>query len=226
MIGDFINLIFPNCCFICDDWLARGEKYICTSCNYHLPRTNGHKHAENDYSNRLYGRGPFEHVLAYLKFIKKGKTQRLLYHLKYENQPAVGEMLGLWYGNDLKEGGLADAFDLIVPVPLHKSKLRKRGYNQSDSFAKGLSIALDVPWESKIISRTQKSETQTRKGRMERWQNVAHIFKLTDATAVAGKRILLVDDVLTTGATLEACAMPILAGECRQISAAVIAVAQ
>lgn len=226
MIRDFLALIFPVCCFVCDDALAKGEMYICTACKFHLPRTEVHKSGDNYIASRFYGRTNFKHVLAYLKFVKEGKAQKLLHKLKYENHPEVGEMLGQWYGFNLQESGYAQAFDLIVPVPLHKSKRRKRGYNQSDSFAKGLSFSLEVPWNPKVVSRVKNSETQTSKGRIERWQNVEEIFRLEDGDAIAGQRILLVDDVLTTGATLEACSMALEKGGSMEISVAVIAVAE
>ncbi|MDX5348118.1 MAG: ComF family protein, partial [Hymenobacteraceae bacterium] len=135
------------------------------------------------------------------------------------------ELLGNWYGQSLKQSGYAAAFDVVIPVPLHKSKLRKRGYNQSEYYAKGLANALDIELNSSCIKRTSNSSTQTSKNRLERWENVDKIFTVTDATAVKGKRVLLVDDVITTGATLEACATALIEAGCAEISIGAIAAA-
>ncbi len=169
---------------------------------------------------------PIADFYAYLRFSKGGKVQKIMEKLKYENCPEIGTLLGSWYGAELKETGVEKRFDLIVPVPLHESKLRKRGYNQSDYFAKGLSQALEIPWDGTALVRKSKNETQTRKSRAERFKNVSGIFDLGAAAAIKNQRVLLVDDVITTGATLFASAQPLLAGGCNSISLATLAVAQ
>lgn len=226
MISDFIALFFPNYCFTCRENLVKGEEYLCSACRLVLPKTNVHQSEDNPLIKRYGGLLPVQAFYAYLKFAKGGKVQKIMEKLKYENCPEIGTVLGQWYGADLKEGGLVDQFDLIVPVPLHKSKLRIRGYNQSDYFAKGLSNALGVAWDSNALLRVSKSETQTKKSRTERFKNVSGIFQLSCVETVVNKRILLVDDVVTTGATLFASAQPLIEGGCKNISLATLAVAQ
>lgn len=223
---DFLSLIFPNACFVCNDALAKGEEYICTHCIYKLPKTNYHKLTENPLQQRFYGIINLKHVHSYLYFIKSGSVSQLLYKLKYENVPELGEVLGKWFGKDLQEVGMAEEYDLVLPVPLHKSKLRKRGYNQSDGIAKGLGSALEIPDNNKVLKRSYKNESQTKKGRIERWKNVENIFNVTEPDIIVGQRILLVDDVLTTGATLEACATALIKAGCKEVGIATLAAAQ
>lgn len=185
-----------------------------------------HLYPDNPLSKLYGGLLPIEDIFAFLKFTKGGKVQKIMEKLKYENCPEIGALLGQWYGAELKEAGILNRFDLIVPVPLHSSKLKKRGYNQSDFFAKGLSHALDVPWDGKVLVRKIKSETQTKKSRAERFKNVSGIFELASRESVIGKRLLLVDDVITTGATLFASAQPLINGGCSNISLATLAVAR
>lgn len=226
MIREFISLLFPHFCYSCHRGLVTGEKYICTYCRSDLPRANLHSFPDHPILQRFQGLGPVDHVLAYLKFVKKGKVQRIMNKLKYENRPEVGTMLGEWYGSELSDAGFSTAFDLILPVPLHQQKLRKRGYNQSDYFAKGLSMALAIDWDANLLQRNLHNQTQTRKGRVERFDNVSGIFELVDPEIVAFKRILLVDDVITTGATLFSAAQPIISAGCGSISFAALAVAR
>lgn len=226
MIREFISLLFPHFCFSCHRGLVTGEKYICTYCRGDLPRANLHRFPDHPIVQRFHGLGPVDHVLAYLRFVKKGKVQKIMNKLKYENHPEVGTMLGEWYGSELADAGFSTAFDLILPVPLHPQKLRKRGYNQSDYFAKGLSMAMAITWDGKVLQRNQHNETQTRKSRLERFDNVSGIFELADPEIVAHKSILLVDDVITTGATLFSAAQPIIDAGCGSISFAALAVAR
>ncbi|TXK51361.1 ComF family protein [Pontibacter qinzhouensis] len=208
--------------------MARGEDFICTDCNVKLPYTEYHVHggtAENQLLKRFWGKVPVRFAFAYLHFISKGRVQRLLHELKYRGAEELGDHLGYRYGSLLSDHQYNSHFDLVVPVPLHQSKLRKRGYNQSDSFAEGLARALQLPWSNRTLERTANTDTQTKKGRLERWQNVEDIFVVRKPELVQGKRILLVDDVMTTGATLEACAIALLAAGCVEVSVAAIAAA-
>lgn len=226
-LADFIGLIFPRVCLACTEPLARGEDHLCTGCRAALPYTDYHllPEAENPLARRFWGKVPVRHALSYLRFLRRGRVQHLLHQLKYQGQQDVGRVLGRWYGAELARHGLAPDFDLIVPVPLHPRKLARRGYNQSDSFAEGMALGLGVSWSPLALRRTENTTSQTRKNRTERWQNVAEVFEVAAPDLVQQQRILLVDDVLTTGATLEACAAVLLAAGCREVSIATIACA-
>ncbi len=235
LLGDFLSLIFPELCVCCNESLLKGETQICTQCRYDLPITNYHLHRQNALSQRFWGKLPIEYAFAYLKFTKGGKVQKILHDLKYNGNQEVGTMLGRWYGQTLVDAGLtqsdtntvdeAQIFQVILPIPLHQAKLRHRGFNQSDCFAEGLSSTMNIPWHSDVLKRNKATKTQTRKGRMERWQNVENIFEVTAPEVIKDKHVLLVDDVVTTGSTLEACAHSILAAGAAHISIATLAVA-
>lgn len=227
-LADFTSLIFPQICLACSESLGRGEEHICTPCRVQLPYTDYHTlpDQQNPLARRFWGKVPVQYALSYLRFLRHGRVQHLLHQLKYQGQREVGQVLGRWYGLELTKQGLHTEFDLIVPVPLHPRKLAKRGFNQSDCFAEGLAQGLDVPWSPTALRRIEYTDSQTRKNRTQRWQNVATVFEVADVATVAGKRILLVDDVLTTGATLEACATALLVQGCTQVSIATIACAE
>jgi ComF family protein len=225
ILADFWGLIFPRVCLGCQEPLARGEDHLCTSCRAQLPYTDYHllPPADNPLARRFWGKLPVRHALSYLRFLRRGRVQHLLHQLKYQGQRDVGLALGRWYGHDLAAAGLT--FDLIVPVPLHPRKLAKRGFNQSDPFAEGLAEALHTPWHAAALRRTAHTDSQTRKNRVQRWQNVAEVFEIAEVIAIQGKHVLVVDDVLTTGATLEACAAALLAAGATEVSIATIACA-
>lgn len=223
---DFISLFFPHYCFGCNRALVKGEDTLCTFCLMDLPKTNYHLQEENPIKNRLLGRLPLKHVWAYLKFRKAGIVQHLLHQLKYNNHPEVGIKLGKAYGHELVKAGYKNEFDLIIPVPLHTSRRQKRGYNQSAKFAEGLSALFDTPWDDSISVRKVSTDTQTKKTKLARWQNVSDVFDLPDNGKIEGKRILLVDDVITTGATIEACGQHLIAKGCQELSIACLAEAQ
>jgi ComF family protein len=157
-----------------------------------------------------------------LKYTKRGVSQKLLHQLKYKNKPGLGKVLGRLYGKLLLERGYLDRWDGIIPVPLHSEKLRRRGYNQSECFAEGLSEVLSIPVLG-AVRRNTNTTTQTSKSRLQRWENVSEVFDLVNVNFVSGKRILLVDDVMTTGATLAACARAIHSGRPAFIDLVVIA---
>jgi ComF family protein len=226
IVEDFISLFFPNYCLACSRTLVKGEETVCTACLIDLPKTNYHRLQENQIKNRLLGRLPIKHGWAFLKFRKTGIVQHLLHELKYNNHPEVGVKLGQAYGKELCGVGLEKEFDLIIPVPLHSSRQRQRGYNQSSKFAEGLSLAMDVRWDESISVRTQATVTQTHKSKSERWENVKDVFSIEAADQIGGRRVLLVDDVITTGATLEACGQHLIRSGCSELSIACIAEAQ
>ncbi|KYG83667.1 hypothetical protein AWN68_02350 [Roseivirga echinicomitans] len=197
-------------------------KHICPTCQYELPKTNNYKQEVPHIYQKLAGSIPFNHMLAYLHFQKKGIVQHILHELKYNHKEDVGVMMGRWYGHDLLLGGFATEFDFIIPVPLHPSKQRKRGYNQSEAFANGLSEVLKTDVYIGL-KRVTANETQTRKSRAERLDNVEAIFEVINASEVQEKRVLLVDDVITTGATLLACGNVLIAAGVKELSFGVLA---
>jgi ComF family protein len=224
ILRDFISLFYPSYCLACENALVKGEESVCTKCILEMPRTDYHLNIDNPFKKKLEGRVQVKHVMAFFKFAKESRVQHLLHALKYKNHPEIGVTLGRVYGHDLATAGFRDQFDFIVPVPLHLSRKATRGYNQSYEFAKGLSEVLEIPIKEEIIERIVKTQTQTSKTRLNRWENVNEVFKILDPEEVRGKRILLIDDVITTGATLEACA--IVLQECKELSIACIAAAQ
>lgn len=228
MFDDLLSLLFPRSCYACDGAMARGEKYICTKCSVKLPYTDTHVYGAtelNPLQRRFWGKVPVRFAFAYLHFMPKGRVQRLLHKLKYKGANELGEHLGQRYGSLLSDYQYSGQFDLVVPVPLHRHKLRRRGYNQAESFAKGLADALQLPHNGKAIYRAINTSTQTSKSRFDRWQNVDQVFQVPQPELVQGKRVLLVDDVMTTGATLEACAVVLLAAGAAEVSVATIAAA-
>jgi len=224
VLQDFVSLFFPNYCFACEDSLVKGEEIICTRCLLEMPKTDFHIHRENEFYLKLYGRVPVKCVLALFKFSKNSRVQQLLHTLKYQNRPEIGVKLGRYYGSIL-EHGYRGEFDLVIPVPLHKNRQRQRGYNQSAEFGKGLAETMGIVFDDDILERITTTETQTKKTKLLRWKNVKHVFNVRNPDRLSGKRVLLVDDVITTGATLESCAEKILEHRVQALSIACIAAA-
>jgi ComF family protein len=223
ILEDFVSLFYPRYCRGCYNSLVKGEDLICTQCLLEMPKSYYHLQRDNPFFLKFRGRLPVSHVMTLYKFVKESRVQQVLHALKYKQQPELGEMMGKVYGQDLLEADFKSSFDLIVPVPLHVSRLRIRGYNQSEKFGKGLSQMLQVPCDDSCMARKSRTETQTHKTKLTRWENVESIFHVVDPKPIAEKRILLVDDVVTTGATLEACGRAILNAGCSQLSIACIA---
>lgn len=225
LINDLFNLFFPRICQACGEALAPVDEEICLSCLYLLPYTHFHLDTDNAMVQSFWGRVPVEGAAAFLYFHKGGKVQHMIHRFKYKKRHQIGTFLGRIYGYQLLKQTPYNTVDMIIPVPLFKKKQRKRGYNQSEIFAKGLSMALGVPVETNILFRTKESESQTRKTQSQRWENVKEIFSVIHAEQLEGKHILLVDDVMTTGATIEACATTLLKDNNVRISVVTIAYA-
>ncbi len=223
MFSDLISLLFPKICFSCGDSLFKNEKIICTSCHYKLPKTNFHKSNHHAVSEVFSGRIKLSNTSAFLYFGKRGKVQNLIHQFKYRKNKEIGVYLGKLYAIDLQETNWIKDVDLIIPIPLHHSKLKVRGFNQSEEFANGLSHILDVPVCTNNLIRVRKSETQTLKSRYKRWENVSGIFELTTIEEIYNKHILLVDDVITTGATIEAAAEELLRASGVKVSVVALA---
>ena len=206
MFNDFFNIIFPKLCASCNNSLLKNENTICTKCIFDLPKTNYHLDKSNPINKVFWGRVNIEMASAYYHFSKGGRVQKLLHELKYKGNQKAGEVIGGLYAYDLRKSKLYNTLDFIVPIPLHPNKLKKRGFNQSESFAIGLSKGLNVPINNTDLYRKIDSKTQTKKTRYKRWENVGNIFGIIDDSMLENKTILLVDDVVTTGATIEASA--------------------
>ncbi|WP_257667341.1 ComF family protein [Parapedobacter tibetensis] len=222
-LKDLTSLFFPQTCVGCDKPLAYREQIICTDCWYHLPYTHAHKDPHNEGARQLWGRVQLEAVASYLYFLDSSRVQNILHHFKYRNRPEIGTLLGSTYGEILRAVEPFDQVDAIIPVPLHPAKLRKRGYNQSTFFAKGISLSMQKRVLEDSVIRNKASESQTKKNRYERYENLLGTFAVPNPSLIAGKHLLLVDDVLTTGATLEACATALLTSGAQAVSVATIA---
>lgn len=221
---DFFDLFFPNLCIVCNSHLVSQENIICTKCLYHFPKTNFHKEKNNPVSQLFWGRTQIQNAASFFYFNKGSKYQSMMHKFKYHGKKEIGYVLGKYYGTQLINSLFNDV-DVIIPVPLHKSKLRKRGYNQSEWFGKGLADAMKKKLDIDSLIRNIATETQTRKSRFERWKNVENIFQVNNKIALKGKHILIVDDVVTTGSTLEACVNAVLEVENTKVSIATLAVA-
>ena len=220
---DFIDLIFPRNCALCKRALFDFEPCLCTICQGMLPRANFHlRPFDNELTSKLQGLMPVHRVMAFLRFTKKGKSQTLLHLLKYKNKPELGEELGRLYGLSLLDNGFGGAWDVLVAVPLHALKKQRRGYNQSECFARGLSKVMGIPYRELLV-RKKFTTTQTNKSRLERLENVEEVFALNEGQVTQGLRILLVDDILTTGATLCGCSQTLLQGGAKHVDLATIA---
>jgi ComF family protein len=221
----FSHLFYPHLCEGCSKPLLAEEEVLCLDCNiYNLPRTAYHHIAENETAMRFAGRLPFIKATSLAYFTPDGLLQHLLHRLKYEDRKEIGVFLGKQLGYDLKQVGWTDGIDTIIPVPLHPRKMSARGYNQSELIANGMSKVLDIPVIADVLIRTLDTESQTQKSRIERLENMQNAFALV-ANSLKNKHVLLVDDVLTTGATLEACAYEILKTEGAKLSIATIGIA-
>ena len=222
--SNLFHLLFPETCAACNRQLQHHEDLLCLYCQHDLPYTNFHTHpTDNPIAKHFWGRVPLQNTAAYLHFSKGGRVQHLIHLLKYKNRPDVGEVIGKQYGEQLAKLPDWQTIDWVIPVPLHPAKELKRGYNQSDTLAKGLADGLGTAWSRDILVRRTYTESQTRKGRFARWINVETVFDLIDPEKIRGKHLLLVDDVITTGATIEACAQKLLAIEGVKVSVVSIA---
>ena len=205
MLRSLLNLFYPNLCASCQEVLLKNEKVICFNCLVDLPRSLYYQDNENPVAKLFWGKIKLEISLSVFTFIKKGKVQKLMHELKYNGNKKVGELMGIELGKEIDKVEITNKVDVVVPVPLHKKKLKQRGYNQSEFIAIGVARVLNCEMNTDLLKRMEHSESQTKKSKYERWENVGAAFTLTNENQYIGKHILLVDDVVTTGATLEAC---------------------
>ncbi|MEM6720519.1 MAG: phosphoribosyltransferase family protein [Bacteroidota bacterium] len=207
ILNNILSSFFPATCFACSDTLRHQEQHICTKCLHKLPFTEFHKHTENPVKYTFYGRVHIANATALLHYKKNSMVQQLIHQLKYKGRQEIGDFLGNMLGERLKSETNYNTIDYIIPVPLHKKRLRKRGYNQVTTFGQQLATHLNAEYTDAILIKTQNIKTQAFKKRAARWLTAQHSFKITNTATLAGKHILLVDDIITTGATLEACAL-------------------
>ncbi|WP_183564560.1 ComF family protein [Mucilaginibacter sp. SP1R1] len=225
-LADFVSLLFPELCPACQASLVANERIICSDCRYNLPFTNFHLQADNIVAQQFYGKINVTAAYALYYFTKGGKVQNLMHHFKYKGMQQIGTLLGNIAGLQLTESPVFNTVELIIPVPLHKSRLKERGYNQSTCFAQGLAQKLNAAVEDDNLQRRVATETQTHKSRFARFENMQDVFMVKHPERLMNKHILLVDDIVTTGSTLEACGMELLKIPGLTLSIATIAYAQ
>ncbi len=221
----FLHLLYPELCVACGEDLPAAGGCFCFKCQLKLSTSDMHLLRENEFTDRLWGKLNLEGGAAMYYFTRKSPIQRALHQLKYHNKPDIGIKIGRMFGRKLRNSEIFNSVNAIIPVPLHPKKERLRGYNQSTMFAQGISEELEIPVLSKALVRRAFTETQTKKKRMERFKNVGEVFVVDKPSLIQGKHLLLVDDVLTTGATLEVCGQALLAVPETRLSVATIAIA-
>jgi ComF family protein len=224
MFHDFLNLLYPKLCHACESSLKSNENILCTSCLHSLPVADHHLEKDNPVEKIFYGRIPVENATALLLFEKKGMVQKLIHNLKYRGHEEIGIFLGAWLGSELKQIPEWQEISMVIPVPLHKKKLKIRGYNQVTAFGQELAKALEVPYRDDILLKVNATQTQTLKKRLARWGSIDETFIVDATSSLENAHILLVDDLVTTGATLEACAQKLLKIPQLKISIATMAV--
>ncbi|HJS53661.1 MAG TPA: phosphoribosyltransferase family protein [Chitinophagaceae bacterium] len=221
----FLHIVFPHVCDGCGSDLVNVESRLCIRCIASLPETNFEQHAGNPVEKTFWGRMPVINAAAHFYFTKESLMQRLMHQFKYKGNRDLGLQLGRMMGIALKSCNRFNDINALIPLPLFPSKEKKRGFNQATVLCDGIAEILNLPVLANVITRPQHSETQTKKGRIERWRNIEGKFKLENPQAIQNKHLLLVDDVITTGATLEACGNELLASENVKLSLATLCIA-
>ncbi len=223
--NDLFCLFFPELCVACGQNLFKNEKVICTNCIYHLPRTNFHIDPQNKMARQLWGRFKFEQAIAFVYFQKGSRVQNMMHELKYNKKLDVGIRMGELYALQLSRTEGWDKPDMIIPIPLHPKRFKQRGYNQSEQISKGLSSILNLPISTHNLVREENTQSQTKKSRFARYENLKDAFIMKNPSELFHKHILLVDDVMTTGATMEACSIELLKIEGVKVSVCTLAYA-
>jgi len=206
MLKVLFNLFFPKLCVGCKNPLLKAETILCVSCAHQLPLTQFHTVHPEGLKNVFYGQVYFENATALFYFHKQGISQQLIHELKYRRRQEIGEYLGKWLVSEIKENPKYQNIDVVIPVPLHKKKLRQRGYNQVEKFGKVMAKYLNATYTDTVLLRVKNTKSQTFKNRVNRLISTQTVFQLSDTEALKGKHVLLIDDVITTGSTIVACA--------------------
>ncbi|MDR2146549.1 MAG: ComF family protein [Tannerella sp.] len=205
LLNDVIDLFYPKACLLCRKSLIEGEEHLCMDCLCDLPKTNFHRNTENPAKELFAGYPNVPEALSFLFYEKEGITQEIVHSIKYYGNRNLARYMGRLAALDIYESGYYQDIDAIIPIPLHKKKKRKRGFNQSEILSLGISEIYCKPVDTKSVIRSVHTSSQTKKTVYDRHTNVENIFKTVDIEALKGKHVLLVDDVITTGATTSAC---------------------
>ena len=224
LVANFISLFYPELCVICKEHLMENEKHFCFACFLKLPKTNYHLTPENKAIERFSGKVSLVKASSYLYYSKGGVAQKLIAEIKYRGNRSLGEWIGEYLAKDIISSGFFQGIDYLVPVPLHRSKEKKRGFNQAEKIAAGIAQVTKIPVETINIIRSKGNISQTKKGIFERWKNTQNIFVQKEPNLFNEKHILLIDDVLTTGSTLESLAQSLLKSEGVKISILTLAI--
>lgn len=223
---NLLNVVFPAFCNGCSKLLLKNEKIICTTCMHHLPLTHHHNLKDHEMHRAFYGIVPFEFGASLLYFRKKGIAQQLMHNLKYKNQQEIGTFLGNIFSKNVLDLPVFNSIDVIIPVPLHKKRLHERGYNQVTTFCEALEKNLAIPIIDSVLVKSINLKSQIQKSKENRLETNKNVFSIENAHEIEGKHVLLVDDIFTTGATIEACAKEILKIKNTRISIVTMAYTQ
>lgn len=206
MINALLHLFFPKYCYACDEGISSDLEHICLNCRNEIPRGFDTQQKRTSIEKLFWGKVKLERTAAYLTFEKNAKVQKIIHHLKYNGKKEIGITLGEMAATELVENHFFDGIDYLIPIPIHQLKEKIRGYNQSHFIAEGVYNITNIPVDKTSILKVVHTQSQTRKGKYKRWENVSSTFELQEKNQLQGKHILLIDDVLTTGSTIEACA--------------------
>ena len=206
-----ISLLYPECCHVCDKKLVEGENYICLDCLLKMPKTNYHLQPENGSADRFKGKIPYKKVASFLYYNKGGFSQKIMKPIKYKGNSGLGRYIGQLMAQNIQQTShFFEDIDLLIPIPLHHKRQKLRGFNQAEEIAKGIEKITAIPVCSDLVTRKKQTQTQTKKGRYARWLNTMDIFSTEKTSNFNYNHVLIIDDVLTTGATIEACAQSVL----------------
>ncbi len=205
MLRDLAYLFFPIYCAACDKPLYKNERLLCTTCRHILPLSNFHNVNAKKIEKVFYGRIKIENATSLFVFQKHGLVQNLIHNLKYRGREEIGIEIGRWLAEEISQNSDYQSIDAIIPVPLHKKRLRERGYNQVETFGVEIAKKLNVKYIDSVLKKNSYTSKQSKRGKLSRWVNTSETFGIQNESLLKNKHILLVDDIVTTGATIEAC---------------------